>query len=182
MLEKIKKVMGRIRGVILAVCGLSIAVMTIYGFIDVWARFLLNHPLYGTYEISEILLVVVVFLSVSACEAEGRHMRVDLIFPYISQTLHGVVDIIAYVCGIVTCGLLIFYIFPRALYSWQIGEHSEGIIPFPIYPSKIVIVVGLALLVIELLLRITDTLKDFKADRKPPKVIGPDISHASDQI
>ncbi len=182
MLEKIKKVLSGVNWVFMCVCGLSIAVMVTYGFIDVCARFLFNHPLYGTYELSEILMVVVVFLSISGCEAEGRHMRVDLVFSYISQTLQGVIDSIAYVCGIVVCGLLTLYSIAPALNSWRIDEHSEGIIPFPIYPSRIVIVVGLALLVIQLLVRLADTLKDFAADRKPPKTTGPDISHASDQI
>ncbi|HPL66932.1 MAG TPA: TRAP transporter small permease [Smithellaceae bacterium] len=182
MLAKIKTLLSKIHGVALFVCGLSIAIMVVYGFLDVSARNILNQPLYGAYEISEILLVVVVFLSLAACETEGRHMRVDFVFAYISQSLRRVIDIAAYLCGIVVCGLMIFYSARTALNSWRIDEHSEGIIAFPIYPSKIVIVIGLILLAIELLVGLIDALMKFKANQECPRDTGPDISHASDQI
>ncbi|MEW5804478.1 MAG: TRAP transporter small permease [bacterium] len=184
MLEKIEKAISGVEMVIMWVCGISISIMVIYSFIDVWGRFLFRQPLYGTYELSgEILLVVVIFLSLAPCEAEKRHMRVDFIFPYISKTLQVVINCISFLLGIVVCGLLMVASFGPALYSWQIREFTTGIIPFPIYTAKIAIVVGLAIFVIRLIERFARSIKELvTTNRTYSKTSGPDISHASDQI
>jgi TRAP-type transport system small permease protein len=183
MLGKIEKALSRVDMVAIWVCGISLAVMVIYSFIDVMGRFLFHRPLYGTYELSgEILIVVVVFLSLSPCEGEKRHMRVDFIFPYISQKAIVMINCITYACGIVVCGLLLATCIGPAWDSWKIREFTAGIIEFPIYTARFAIVAGLALFVMRLLVRLAGSIRDFSRDLIHPKTIGPDISHASDQI
>jgi TRAP-type C4-dicarboxylate transport system permease small subunit len=183
MMKKIEKVLSGIDAVVLWICAICIAVMVIYSFIDVSGRFLLNRPLYGTYELSgEILLVIVIYLSLSACESEGRHMRVDFIFSFISQKAKLVFDFFTYAFGIVVCALLIKFTMGPVLYSLEVREYTTGIIPFPVYPAKISIVLGLGLFLIRVAVRLVGTAKDFVASQVAPKISGPDISHASDQI
>lgn len=168
MLDRIRKAYSKVTRAAVFICGISIAVMMSYGFVDVWARYLFNRPLYGTYELSELLMVAVVFLSVAICQAEDRHMRVDFLFPYISRRVKRVLDCFAYICGITVCGFLAWYSVVPALYSWRIREHSEGIISFPVYPAKFVIVVGASLLGIQLLLDLASGIREFRRGSEAP--------------
>jgi TRAP-type transport system small permease protein len=183
MLKKIKKALSAIDLVVLWICGICIAVMAVYSFIDVLGRFLFNKPLYGTYELSgEILVVIVIFFSLAPCESEGRHMRVDFIFPYIHQRMKLLIDCISYACGILVCSMLIATTIGPTLDSWKVGEFTQGIVAFPVYPAKIAIIVGLSLFVIRLIVNLMGSITDLITDSIKPKTVGPDISHASDQI
>jgi TRAP-type C4-dicarboxylate transport system permease small subunit len=152
MLEKIRKGYSKVTRIAMLVCMLSVAVMMSYGFVDVWGRFLFNHPLHGTFELSELLMVAVVFLSLASCQAQDRHMRVDFLFTIVSKRVRAVVESITCVCGIVVCGLLGWFSIGPAWYSWTIREVTWGIISFPVYPAKFVVVVGAGLLGVQLIL------------------------------
>jgi len=159
MLEKVRRGFGWVTRIAMFVCGLSVAVMMSYGFVDVSARFLFNRPLAGTVEISGPLMVAVVFLSLASCQAEGRHMRVDFLFGSMSKQVRAGVDRIAYVCGLVVCGLLAWCAAGPAWHSWKIREVSMGIIPFPVYPAKFVVVVGAVLLAVQFMLDLLGTIQ-----------------------
>lgn len=158
MLDKLRRGFSWVTRIAMFACGLSVAVMMSYGFADVSARFLFNRPLPGSFELSGLLMVVVVFLSLASCQAEGRHMRVDFLFGSMSKQVRAGVDRIAYVCGVVVCGLLAWCAAGPAWYSWNIREVSMGIIPFPVYPAKFVVVVGAVLLTVQHLLDLLGTI------------------------
>ena len=150
MVGKTRSVLSAINRASIAICSVSIAVMMAYGFVDVVGRYLFDRPLYGTYELSELLLAVVVFLSIASCQAEDRHMRVDFLLPYMSTRMRALIDGSAYACGVLICGFMAWYSIGPAVYSWEIGEHTEGMISFPVYPAKIVVPIGFALLGLQL--------------------------------
>ena len=158
MLDKVRRGFGWVTRTAMLVCGVSVALMMGYGFADVSARFLFNHPLPGTFELSGLLMVVVVYLSLASCQAEGRHMRVDFLFGIMSTPVRAGVDRMAYACGMLVCGLFAWCAAGPAWYSWKIREVSMGIIPFPVYPSKFIVVVGATLLALQHLLDLLGTI------------------------
>jgi TRAP-type C4-dicarboxylate transport system permease small subunit len=162
MLEKVRKAYTKVTWIATLACMLSVLVMMVYGFVDVCGRYLFNRPLQGTFELSELLMVAVVFLALASCQAEDRHMRVDFLLTNMSKRVRAVVDSIAYMCGIVVCGLLAWYSIAPAWYSWSIREVTMGIISFPVYPAKFVVVVGAGLLVGQLTLDLVDTITGSK--------------------
>lgn len=146
------------------ISGVCIVVMMAYGFVDVLGRYFFSNPLYGTYELSELLLAIAVFLSLSSCQAEDRHMRVDFILPYLGSRMRATVDALAYVCGISVCLVMAYYSVPQALYSWSISEHTEGIISFPVYPAKICVPIGFSLLALQLAVDLLQTIGPGRKD------------------
>jgi len=151
MIEQAKIALQKVNKIAMGISGICITVIMAYGFLDVSSRYSFNRPLYGTYELSELLMAVVVFLTIASCQGENRHMRVDFLFPYMSKKVRLLTDIAAYICGMIVCGFMGWYSVAPALYSWEISEHTEGIIAFPIYPVKFIIVIGIILLGLQLL-------------------------------
>jgi TRAP-type C4-dicarboxylate transport system permease small subunit len=158
MVGKTRRAYAWVTRIALLVCELGVVVMAGYSFADVSGRFLFHRPLGGTIEICGLLMVAVVFLSLASCQAEGRHMRVDFLFPWMSKRVRAVADSIACVCGIMVCGLVAWCSIIPAWYSWTIGEVSMGLIAFPVYPAKFLVVVGAVLLGVQLLLDLVATL------------------------
>ena len=158
MLELMRKGFNKLTRVAMLFSMLSVAVMMGYGFVDVLGRYLFNRPLQGTFELSELLMVAVVFLSLASCQAEDRHMRVDFFVTQMNKRKRAVVDSIAYICGIVVCGSFSWYSISPAWHSWSIREVTMGIISFPIYPAKFAVVVGTGLLMVQLALDLFRTV------------------------
>src|SRR3546814_15187848 len=54
-------------------------------------------------------------------------------------------DILADVCGLLFFGLLLWQGINEAQFSLQIGESTDGLIRFPLYPARITLALGTAL-------------------------------------
>jgi TRAP-type C4-dicarboxylate transport system permease small subunit len=159
MLQNTRRAHAWVTWIALLVCELSVVVMAGYTFADVSGRFLFHRPLGGTIELCSLLMVAVVFLSLASCQAERRHMRIDFLVPMMSRRVRAVADSIAYVCGMLVCGLLAWCSITPAWYSWTIREVSPGRIAFPVYPAKFLVVVGAVLLWVQLLLDLVGAIR-----------------------
>jgi TRAP-type C4-dicarboxylate transport system permease small subunit len=61
---------------------------------DVFGRYFINHPIPGTTEISELMMVVVVFPAMAWCTVARRHVKVDLIMSYLPKRVQMIIDTI----------------------------------------------------------------------------------------
>jgi TRAP-type mannitol/chloroaromatic compound transport system permease small subunit len=84
-------------------------------------------------------------------------------------------DVFAGLCGIAFFGLLLWQAWMEAEYSLQIGEATDGLIRFPLYPARIVLAAGTGLLVLRLAL---DVIMDIPriATGAAPEIADPSIS------
>jgi TRAP-type C4-dicarboxylate transport system permease small subunit len=87
-------------------------------------------------------------------------------------------DVLAGLCGLVFFGLLLWQAWMEAEYSLQIGESTDGLIRFPLYPARIVLAAGTGLLVLRLAL---DVIMDIPriATGAPPEIADPPVADPS---
>lgn len=110
-IEGIWLVVSRILIVLSAITLLAMMALT---STDVVARYIVNRPIRGAFEVTELLLVCLVFLSMPlACRA-GTHVEVELIDPK-SPIMMKLSRVFANLCG--------FAIF--AVLAWQIFDYAE---------------------------------------------------------
>lgn len=127
---------------------IAIAVLAVLGlwiFSDVMGRYVFNHPIPGTLEISEeILMILLVFFSVSYCQKEGGHVRVELFRSYIPEKVLHVVDrlisliMALYVLMVVYTGIQQF---GNAL---RVHSTSRGVLAYPLAPIYMLLAFGMA--------------------------------------
>ncbi|MBI2848486.1 MAG: TRAP transporter small permease [Chloroflexi bacterium] len=141
-------------------------IMMAYTFVTVIARYIFDYPVHGTVELTEQLMVAVVFLSIVGCQAAARHMRADFIFAFVGQKTKDVLNIIACLVGIIVCALIAWYSWTYAVYSWEVRESTWGVIRFPVYPAKFVVVLGSAMLFLQLTLEVIVLIKNFVGRRQ----------------
>ena len=71
---------------VLAICaGISLFVMMILTFVDVVGRYGFNKSIFGTSEMIEFLMVIVIFAGVAFVSASDQHIKVDIFEPCVSR-------------------------------------------------------------------------------------------------
>lgn len=141
--------LGRIESWAAAIAGLGVLLMMLIGGIDVITTKALSWPIPGAYEITETLMVATVFLALALSQREKRQIRVELITEKLGRGKRLFFDAIAEVFSLAMYGLIAWFGIQAAWESVQIGEFSSGIVKLPIWPAKIALAVGAALMCIE---------------------------------
>ena len=120
--------------------------------LDVFSRFLFNAPIDGVTELVELSIVAIVFLQLGDAVRAGRLTRSDGLFsrlmdkkPRIGHRLGAAFD----VAGALFFVAIILGSIPRFLDAWQRGYFSgnKGIVVIPVWPVRLIIVVGAATVV-----------------------------------
>lgn len=141
----ISKILDRIASAILFL-------MMLLTIADVFLRKVFSKSILGTVEVTEFMMVGLVFFSLAHTEVLNRHVKVDLIMSRLGERTQGLIDMITqFVCfllfGGITWSTLVYSSKMRAS-----GEVSQDLW-IPIYPFVYIVAVGCALLSLILLVK-----------------------------
>ena len=116
---------------------------------DVFGRYALGSPIPGTYEITEALMVFIVFLAYAYTEAVGRNIRIQLIEKRITERQKVALDLLAYLLGMFIFGVICWQGWGQAWKAYGIDQRMMGMLRLPLWPSKFALVLGSFLLVLQ---------------------------------
>lgn len=150
--------MERLAAWTVALGGIGLIISMFLGVGDVVGT-LVNHPVAGAQEVTESTMVLIVFGGLTYAQIRRRHIRVELFYLRAGPRLRSAMDLVASAAAMVYFGLLIWQAWNEAMYSWQIKEATFGLIRFPLYPARFLLVAGTALMLVQLLL---DFLRDIR--------------------
>ena len=142
--------LGRVVNVALVLATVSLFTILVSTNANIVARFVFDKPIGGVVELGKTLLIAIVFLVIASTQAGKRNVRVELLLNRLSPKRHAAADFIAYLVGLAIFTLITWCTGVEAYSSWQVGEYYFGAIPFPIWPAKVVICIGSALLCLQL--------------------------------
>lgn len=171
-LDSVMRRVSQVAAILAAICGLVIVLM-LAG--EVLSRTVRNTSISGSYELSELLLVALVFLGLAEAERSGTHVRAELVTSRLPRHVAARVRCFGCLVAAAIAGWMTLATAERALHSFEIRELRQGLIQFPIWPSRILVSVGLALLVIELLLsaisHVSPRLRSARDDHQPHEAV-----------
>lgn len=136
-----------------------IFLMALWVFGDIVGRYLFNHPIPGTTELVQNAIITIVFLGIAYTLRKGRHIRAELIKGSLPPVPRTWCEIVACLIGIITFALLCIFAFQAAWTSWLAREFDGVQIRIPVYPSRVVVAIGSALLVIQSILDLLTHLR-----------------------
>lgn len=145
------RLLRQINKITLWTAGFAILAMTLLGGLDVIGTVLLGYPIAGTYEATETLLVLSVFLALGFVHQERAHIAVDLFYWRMGTRSRWAIDVLTLVAMAYYFAVIAWEGWIKALESWQTGEYSVGLVQFPIYPARFALVVGASLAVLNCL-------------------------------
>ena len=148
----LERVIGRVSDLSLIISGVLILLMSLLSTYGVGRRYLLNRPEPYSYELSTMFLVACVVLAVAGLQKHRRHLRVDFIAQYLPEGLQDfLINIVTPVLGLFYVSIITWKSWENALYSLSIGETSQSSWEEPLFPIKLLVPIGMALLCLVLM-------------------------------
>jgi TRAP-type C4-dicarboxylate transport system permease small subunit len=138
-----------------------IALMMLLTVSDVIARGFFDQSVQGAYELSEFMLVIVVFFSMAGCQLLKGHITIDLIFSRFPQRTRNIIDSIMYFFFLIMFCILTWRLIDYAIR--ETGGTISGMLGIPVFPFIYMAALGSALfslvVLMHLLVFITGALK-----------------------
>jgi len=157
-----KKTLSRlavIERVAVMVASLCLFTLMIIITVDVFLRYFLHRPLIFTHDIVTLYLMpTIFFLFLSDSMRAGAQVRVDIARELFPRRFKGIADAIGYLGAALAFALIAYGGFRQCLEALRDNEVVAGSIPWPVWPSFLLVAVGCAMLVARLLIA---TIKGF---------------------
>lgn len=144
-MERIVRTVSRVMAILAA---MSIFLLMLAIVVDVSVRSFTNASLPGMVEIAESSLIVAVFFGLAWAGVEGQHVAVTLLSDRLGAKVNHVFDFIVWSLVSLTMLWLVWATTDRAVSATQSHEVRFGLLEWPLYPLRWVIVVGFAALLL----------------------------------
>ena len=125
---------------------------------DVFLRYLFNSPLLGGLELTEYMLVIVVFFSLPYTQFKQGHVKVDFIMNLLPQNLRSFFELLNL---LIACALLVAIGVMNCIRGVDVIKSHEvsGILNIPVYPFIFIVALGSFVMGMEIFRELVHTLK-----------------------
>ena len=136
----------------LAAALVILAVMFI-GVFQVFGRKLINLPVPGYVDVIEFVMTVFAFLSIAYTQRLGGHVRMEIILKRFRGRTLWIVEALGTILIIGIVAILAWFGYEHFLRAWNIGDSTIDI-EIPLWPSKLLVPVAFAILLVRLLIQL----------------------------
>ncbi len=144
---------GRVERALTILSAVVVCVMMLLVVTQIMAR-ALRTALPGIVESLELLVVAVVFLGLAYTQSVNGHIRIDVISNQLPVKWRKVLEGLLLALALGTFGIMTYVSGEAAYEAWVFGDYREGLIEYPLWPSKILIPIGVGLLSLRLLVQL----------------------------
>ena len=123
--------------------------LTLIVTLDVTLRYVFNRPTIWAWDINVQFLAVLVIMGGGYVLLKGGHIGVDVLVAGLSQRKRAMVDVALFPLLAFALGALLWETIGEAWSSIKIQELYSGVFNPPVYPLRVVIVVGVLLLLLQ---------------------------------
>ena len=135
-----------------ASAAIIIGVMCFVGA-EVFMSYVLNSPIPGHLEGSELLVCIIVFFAVAYTQSLKGHVGMTLIIESLPEKTKKILEIITLLLSVATCAILSYFSFKYAYNCWIIGDITMSPPFFPVWPSALAIPIGYMFLAMRMYLQ-----------------------------
>ena len=136
--------------------------MMIMTVLDVILRYLFNSPLLGAFEITEFMMVVIVFFSLAYTQSQKGHVTVDFFVTRLSEQKRRVINLISHSIYFLLLLMITWKSVARAIEILETKEVS-GTLSIPVFPFYLIVALGCAAMCIELLRDISKIMRQIQS-------------------
>ena len=152
-----EKVLHRATSIFSKVGQITLMAMVMLTIVDIILRRIFNRPLSSSLELSQVMLVIVVFSSVVYCGIQRSHVRIDALTSRFSPKMQAVLNSITGLFGVLLFSAMGWGSIVLAMDKLA-NQSVTGILPIPVYPFVLLVAFGSILLALILLVRFIDSL------------------------
>lgn len=116
-------------------------------FVDVVARYVFNRPLRGAFEVTELLLLVLIFAGLPLVTHAGEHVTMDLVDRLVGNAARGLMSRLVELLCAALMFLLTWLMWMRAARIAAYGDTTDvlriAIVPFVYFMTAMILLSGL---------------------------------------
>lgn len=131
------------------VSGFATLLITIVVVVDVAGRAMFSAPMHLATEISELLLVVMVFLGLAGAQQTRQNYAIDMATRALPIPVQHAVETLGYLFCLCLTIVLGWLSTKQAIAAYDRGEAGFGIVSFPIWPARMILALGFWLLSVQ---------------------------------
>lgn len=131
--------------------------------VDVAGRYLFNAPIIGVFEITEFLVLILIFSFIGYAQAGKAHVSVDLLVAQFPRKLQVITDLFTHTICLTLMGLITWMGVRRALELMAVGGVSPNL-KVPAYPFVFFLSLGCAVMCLQYLVDIIRLLATLGED------------------
>jgi len=108
---------------------------------NIFGRYFFNLPIAGAFEITELILSIMVFLSLAYTQISKGHVRIDFFVSRLSRQRQKHVERVTYLLCFILVGILTWQLAVHALRLFK-GRNVSGVLEVPFWPILLIMVFG----------------------------------------
>lgn len=144
------------------------------GVADVVGTEFLGRPVLGTLEFTESTMVLVVFGALAYAQERRAHIRVELLYSFVGPRGKSFMEVVTHIVAFIFFALVAWQGYVELLYSLEIKESTMGSVRFPLYPARVLLLVGVVLLLLRLAIDIAQDIGRLRRGEPPPELALPE--------
>jgi len=161
--QKIFKILGLISKYWAQIGNIALAGMMLLTTADVIGRYIFNSPVLGAYEITEYLMIILVFSFLAYTQSEKGHVNVDIVYNHLPTKVRKAFECFNHLVCLIMLILLSWRGIHRVIDIYNAGQESI-LLKIPDYPFAIFVVIGSVIFSLEFLKDVLMLFSSWKAD------------------
>jgi len=142
--------LGRLSSGLAYVGCISLFAMMCLTTIDVVGRYLFNRPITGAFEITEYLVLILIFAFIGYAQSQKSHVAVDLLWTRLPYRARKYIDLVNHFVCLALMVLITWMSVLKAVELKEVGEASPNLM-IPAFPFAFFMVLGCMVMCVELL-------------------------------
>ena len=137
-----QKAFKKINATVQYISGASIVILMLMTVVDVFWRQLLGKPLSGVFELTPILLTLIVFFAVAYANDHKEHVVIDILYDALPKIGR---KIFSYICTIINMAIVAVMFWQVVNYGLQLISRNAATssLHIPMWPFSILAAVGI---------------------------------------
>lgn len=112
---------------------------------EVVARKLFNSPIHGQADLVEISIPTMGFFGLAYCQRMAGHVRMEIVINTLKGRAYWLFEFISNFATIIICALMIYGTWNHFLRAYELGDSTMDV-ELPVWPPKLIIVLGFCVL------------------------------------
>ncbi len=125
---------------------------------EVISRKFFNMPIPGQLELGELLMPPIIFLAIAHTQSTGGHVRMTIVIDHMPPAWRHAAEILVKLLAIAVYAVLCFYSAKFAWRTWQFQDVTMSPPYFVIWPSAIMVPIGMFLVTLRVYLEVLHLL------------------------
>jgi TRAP-type C4-dicarboxylate transport system permease small subunit len=128
---------------------------------DVAGRKIFNSPILGAFELTEFMILVLIFSFLGYTQSHKNHISVELLMRFFPQKIQDIIEIFNHIACFAIMALIVWTGLQKAIETMNSGEASPNL-AVPDYPFVFFLVIGCAVMCIEYIKDFAELIKKRK--------------------